>query len=494
LDWDFIYPEKWYFEGSNAPAAFNYKDSILYVTGNPSGSMSLLYTDNPKKGDWKAVPSILNNLQDPAFFIDDDDQAYIFWGSSNKFPIRGRKLDKNKRFRPDEKVVELFNLEPLKHGWERFGENHSDTILGGYMEGPWLTKHNKKYYLQYAAPGTEFNVYGDGVYVSDNPLGPYEYAPNNPISYKPGGYMNGAGHGSTVDGFDSTFWHFATMALSVNVNWERRIAMFPTFFDAEGLLYSNTYFGDYPHYAPEITEKKGAFRGWMLLSYNKPVTASSFQLNNLPKSVNDENSKTIWLAEKNEATQWLTIDLEKESSVYAIQINFADYKSDLYGKIPDLSHQYKIEGSSDGKTWFIIVDKFENKKDVPNDYIEFEAPIKTRYIRYKNKKVPSPNLAISGLRVFGLGNGKLPKKAKNVHVVRHADKRDATITWDQQKNVQGYHVLWGIAPDKLYSSWLLYDSNELNIKSLNINSTYYFSVEAFNENGVSERTNPIKIE
>jgi hypothetical protein len=159
-----------------------------------------------------------------------------------------------------------------------------------------------------------------------------------------------------------------------------------------------------------------------------------------------------------------------------------------------LSHQYKIEGSSDGKTWFIIVDKFENKKDVPNDYIEFEAPIKTRYIRYKNKKVPSPNLAISGLRVFGLGNGKLPKKAKNVHVVRHADKRDATITWDQQKNVQGYHVLWGIAPDKLYSSWLLYDSNELNIKSLNINSTYYFSVEAFNENGVSERTNPIKIE
>lgn len=494
LDWDFIYPEKWYFEGSNAPAAFNYKDSILYVTGNPSGSMSLLYTDNPKKGDWKAVPSILNNLQDPAFFIDDDDQAYIFWGSSNKFPIRGRKLDKNKRFRPDEKVVELFNLEPLKHGWERFGENHSDTILGGYMEGPWLTKHNKKYYLQYAAPGTEFNVYGDGVYVSDNPLGPYEYAPNNPISYKPGGYMNGAGHGSTVDGFDSTFWHFATMALSVNVNWERRIAMFPTFFDAEGLLYSNTYFGDYPHYAPEITEKKGAFRGWMLLSYNKPVTASSFQLNNLPKSVNDENSKTIWLAEKNDATQWLTIDLEKESSVYAIQINFADYKSDLYGKIPDLSHQYKIEGSSDGKTWFIIVDKFENKKDVPNDYIEFEAPIKTRYIRYKNKKVPSPNLAISGLRVFGLGNGKLPKKAKNVHVVRHADKRDATITWDQQKNVQGYHVLWGIAPDKLYSSWLLYDSNELNIKSLNINSTYYFSVEAFNENGVSERTNPIKIE
>ncbi|HUE84406.1 MAG TPA: family 43 glycosylhydrolase [Pyrinomonadaceae bacterium] len=185
-NWTFITPEKWYFEGSNAPAAHNYKDEILYFTGNPSGSMSILYTDNPKKGDWKAVPAILNNLQDPALFIDDDDRAYIFWGSSNKFPIRARTLQKDLRFRPSKEIYELFNLDGEKHGWERFGENHSDTQLRGYIEGPWLTKHNNKYYLQYAAPGTQFNVYADGVYIGDSPLGPYRYAPNNPFSYKPG--------------------------------------------------------------------------------------------------------------------------------------------------------------------------------------------------------------------------------------------------------------------------------------------------------------------
>ena len=64
-NWEFIYPEKWYFQGCNAPAAHNYKDSILYVAGDPSGSMSILYTDNPKKGDWKAVPSILNDPSKP---------------------------------------------------------------------------------------------------------------------------------------------------------------------------------------------------------------------------------------------------------------------------------------------------------------------------------------------------------------------------------------------------------------------------------------------
>src|SRR5690606_20387906 len=197
---------------SNAPAAHSYRDSLLYVAGNPSGSMSVLFTDDPIKGDWKATPSILNNLQDPDLFIDDDGKAYMYWGSSNKFHVRVKELDRIHSFNPSEKIHELFNLEPEKHGWERFGENHSDTILGGYIEGPWMTKHLGKYYLQYAAPGTEFNIYGDGVYIGDSPLGPFTYAPNNPISYKPGGFINGAGHGSTVEGPEDQAWHFTTMA------------------------------------------------------------------------------------------------------------------------------------------------------------------------------------------------------------------------------------------------------------------------------------------
>ena len=51
------------------------------------------------------------------------------------------------------------------------------------------TKHNGKYYFQYGAPGTEFKVYADGVYVSDSPLGPFTYQQHNPMSYKPGGFL-----------------------------------------------------------------------------------------------------------------------------------------------------------------------------------------------------------------------------------------------------------------------------------------------------------------
>lgn len=528
LNWTFINPEKWYFQGSNAPAAFNYKDSVLYLAGDPSGSMSLLYTDNPKKGDWKAVPAILWDLQDPAFFMEGD-SAYVFWGSSNVYPIRAKTLDKKRRFRPSDSTYALFNLDGKKHGWERFGENHSDTVLGGYIEGPWLTKHNNKYYMQYAAPGTEFNVYGDGVYIADAPLGPYRYAPNNPVSYKPGGFMNGAGHGSTVVGPGGKYWHFASNAVAVNVGWERRLCMFPTYFDKDDLMYCDTYFGDYPHFAPAHPKSVNAesisaqsnnenvvyeaankaslragrsplgaggvtFTGWMLLSYKKPVRASSQLEQYAPENMLDERVKTFWIAEKNDDQQWIEIDLQQPGRVFAIQVNYHDYKSNMYGRIPGLHHRYVIEGSTDGKNWIRLVDRENSYRDTPNDYVELGIPQTARYIRYRNIHVPTPYLSISGLRVFGVGQGKAPAAVKNFSVKRKTDRRDAMITWSKVPNAQGYNILWGIAPDKLYSSWMVYDDNSLDLKSLTVDQSYYFAIEAFNENGISTRTRPIKVE
>ncbi len=492
LNWNFIQPQNWYFSGSNAPAAFNYKDSVLYMAGDPSGSMSIIYTDNPKAGKWEAVPAILHNLQDPALFIDDDGKAYVFWGSSNVYPIRAKTLDKNKRFRPSEETHELFNLDMEKHGWERFGHNHADTVLGGYIEGPWLTKRNGIYYMQYAAPGTEFNVYGDGVYMAENPLGPYSYAPNNPVIYKPGGFANGAGHGSLVEGPQKSYWHFGTAALALNVGWERRIVMYPVFFDDDDLMYSNTSFGDYPHYAPALPGKGGQFTGWMLLSYKKPVKASSQSGDHSPGMVVDENIKTYWLAKSKGEDEWLEIDLQKPGRVHAIQVNYQDHESDMYGRIPGLYHRYVIEGSVDGNSWEVLADRSNNYQDVPNDYVELGEPKTVRFIRYRNIHVPTPHLAISGLRIFGTGEGKAPPTVKNLKAERRPDRRDILISWDKQENAQGYNVYWGIAPEKMYNSWMVYDENQLEMKNLTVDQEYWITVEAFNENGVSDRSKIIK--
>lgn len=491
LNWDFITPEKWYFEGCNAPAAHNYKDSVLYVCGNPSGAMSILYTDNPKRGDWKAVPSVLHDLQDPALFIDDDERAYMYWGSSNRWPIRGKELDMKNKFLPIAKKPDsLLFLRPDIYGWERFGENHTSDIKP-FIEGAWMTKHNGKYYLQYAVPGTQFNVYGDGVYVGKSPLGLFQYAAHNPFCYKPGGFATGAGHGSTVCGPGGIYWHFGTIHLSINYKFERRLCMFPTFFDEDGVMYSDTYFGDYPHYSPDQVSRQttsGGFRGWMLLSYGKPVKASS-QLESYPvENVTDENLKTFWVAGKNDDKQWVEIDLEEVSDVYALQLNFFDYEeTGFWGRMPNLRQRYLVEASVDGARWRVLVDYRNSFRDAPHNYIELDQPIEARYIRYRHHYVPGKNLAMGDIRVFGLGRGKKPATVKGFTVVREADERNARISWKAVKGAQGYNVLWGVALDKLYSSWMVYGDNSLDLRALTVGQKYYFAIEAFNENGISQR-------
>ena len=92
-----------------------------------------------------------------------------------------------------------------------------------YIEGAWMDKHCGKYYLQYACPGTQFNTYSEGVYVSDSPLGPFTLAENNLYSYKLGGFLPGAGHGSTMQDDRGNWWHTTTMRVSMNHDFERRV-------------------------------------------------------------------------------------------------------------------------------------------------------------------------------------------------------------------------------------------------------------------------------
>ena len=204
-------------------------------------------------------------------FRDDDGRWYLYWDSSNIYPIYGIELDPARRLAYKGDPKPLIKLHPDLHGWERFGQDHRDSIAP-YIEGAWMTKHGGRYYLQYAAPGTEYNVYANGTYVGDAPLGPFEYAPYNPVSYKPGGFMTGAGHGNTFQDRHGNWWNTGTPWLAINWKFERRIAMFPAGFDADGQMYANTRFGDFPQYIPtgKWTDRNSLFTGWMLLSYRKP--------------------------------------------------------------------------------------------------------------------------------------------------------------------------------------------------------------------------------
>jgi hypothetical protein len=52
----------------------------------------------------------------------------------------------------------------------------------------------------------------------------------------------------------------------------------------------------------------------------------------------------------------------------------------------------------------------------------------------------------------------------------------------------------GTEPEKLYNCIMVYDANEYWLKSMDKERTYYFSIEAINENGVSPRSQTLTAE
>lgn len=479
-----------------APAVGIIGDTMLVFGSTYTSNFTIWMSTNPKNNEWKPlVDSFAIGGWDPDFFTDDDGRFYMYNGSSNKFPTYGIQLNRSS-MQPFGTRKEMYLLEPWRYGWQRFGEYMDDTFLDPFIEGSWMTKHNGKYYLQYGAPGTEFSGYADGVVVGNEPLGPF-VPQSMPLSYKPGGFARGAGHGSTFQDNWQNYWHISTIAISVKNNFERRSGIWPAGFDKDDVMFCNTAFGDYPTYLPKGKENhlKGLFTGWMLLNYQKPVWVSSTLGSYYANFAVDENIKTYWSAATGNKGEWIQTDLGNMCTVNAVQINYADQDAEFMGKQMDTYHEYILYSSSDGVKWQVLVDKSKNRTDVPHDYVELLQPVQTRFLKLENIHMPTGKFAISGLRVFGNGNGSKPDTVKNFIVLRtEKDKRSAWIKWQPIHNAYAYNIYMGTEPDKLYNCIMVYNANEYWLKSMDKEKTYYFSIEAINENGVSAKTKVIKVE
>lgn len=474
---------------------------------------------------------------DPNLFPDDDGRVYFYWGCSSMEPIYGVELDPE-TMRPITEKRALIEGKPYQHGFERFGENNSilpasdaeieqkfqgflkarnmteDMLPPGmanavkgmfadrpFIEGAWMTKRAGKYYLQYAFPGTQFNVYGDGVYVADRPLGPFTMAENAPFSFHPGGFLPGAGHGSTMEDREGAWWHTATMRISVNHDFERRVGLWPAGFDERGELFCNQRFGDWPQDTEKLRRAPWAEPDWMLLSAGKRVTASSHTPGHEPEKAAEENVQTWWQAETNAPGEWLRLDLGRIMDVRAVQVNFADDKLDIPspGPIQGSSTQpryidpalqrtrWLLEVSEDGERWTILEDKRESDTDLPHDLVVREEGVCCRYVKLTVSEVPyAQRPCVSGLRVFGLADGEKP--APPVFTAEPVNALDMLVHICQTSNALGYNILWGSAPDKLYHSWTVYVAGDVRIGALVDGRDYYVRVDAFNESGVTEGT------
>lgn len=477
-----------------APTAVVMNDTVYFLAS--SDHPKIYKTGDPKSGKWQVVnPAFPIGMIDPDLFLDDDGRLYFYYGCSNVNPIYGVELDP-KTFNPIGKPKALFNSHKDKYGWERSGDYNNEPE-SPWIEGSWMTKHDGKYYLQYAAPGTQFKSYCDGLYTSDEPLGDYTLAPNNPCSSKPEGFIAGAGHSSTFQDKYGNYWHISTMTISVKHMFERRLGLFPMFFDKDGELYTYTGFGDFPFKVPDkkISGPEDLSAHWMLLSYEKPVEVSSELPDHPKRYAADENIRNYWSAKTGNKGEWISIDLGKECTVNAVQINYAENETQIYGRNPDIYYQYLLEYSADNKSWHTLADKTGNKSDIPHDYVELKTPVKARFIRLTNYRVPGGTFAIAGLRVFGNSGGAVPAKIKKFEIVRSAaDRCIVTLKWNKNSNAVGFNIRYGTQIDKLYHNYQVLGSDSITIRSLNSLSKYYFTIDTFNENGISRGSKIIEVE
>ena len=455
---------------------------------------------NPKQGVWeKAGTFDSNRYGDANMYLDDDGRLYMYYGWSQLMPFKVVELDPN-TFKEKGNTVNLFFSDYEKHGFER---KRADDVIFPYfdhreyfpeeypwIEGPWITKHNGKYYLQYAAIGLEFLSYSHGVYVSDSPMGPFEYSQHNPLTFKTTGFAPGAGHGSTFHDKNGQLWTICMIPAFYGGRGGAEISIFPTAIDAEGVMHSNTAFGDYPQYYPGV--KKDAvdnnFTEWMLLSNKKYVEVSSTFENYKPANAVDEDFMTFWCAETGNSGEYITVDLGKTCDIYALQVNFDRYGASVpVGRGVSAAagieryQSYTVEVSNDNRSWSLLVDRSDNKQDLRHDYFELPKPVKARYVKLKNVFTHDEGkFAVKDLRIFGNPDAAKFTKVKDVKAFRNQeDRRDASLLWQPVEGADGYVVRYGIEPDKLYNNYMVYDANNLTIHSLNWDPEYYFEVKAF---------------
>ena len=150
---------------------------------------------------------------DPTVWIDDDGQAYMFWGNTQLYYV---KLKDN--------MVELDGEMKLMEGLEDF------------HEAAWVHKYKGKYYLSYSDNHDE--NWNDGVKgdnrmryaISDNPLGPWKHMG---IYMEPtDSYTN---HGSIVEYKGQWFAFYHNSALSHH-DWLRSICVDKLYYNEDGSI------------------------------------------------------------------------------------------------------------------------------------------------------------------------------------------------------------------------------------------------------------------
>jgi hypothetical protein len=182
----------------------------------PSGiGIGVLVSDSPY-GPFKdpiGKPLIKNGMQDidPTILIDDDGQAYLYWGNPNLYYV---------------KLIE----DMVSYSGEIVNE---PTKPANYQEGPWVWKRNGHYYIAYASTCCPEGI---GYAMSNSPTGPWEFKGN----IMDGDNRSSGNHPGIIDYKGNSYvfgFNYAILKQTMSKHYERRsICLEKLTYNADGTI------------------------------------------------------------------------------------------------------------------------------------------------------------------------------------------------------------------------------------------------------------------
>jgi hypothetical protein len=164
---------------------------------------------------------------DPTVFIDDDEQAYLYWGNPSLFYV---KL--NEDMISYDKSIGKNGIVEVEMTKESFGKNEGEDEQHStnYTEGPWIYKRNNLYYMVYAAAGIpEYIAYS----TAPSATGPWTY---QGFIMERADHLAFTNHPGIIDFKGNSYFFYHTQELSGGEGFKRSVSVEQFNYNPDGTI------------------------------------------------------------------------------------------------------------------------------------------------------------------------------------------------------------------------------------------------------------------
>ncbi|MBB5350311.1 beta-xylosidase [Haloferula luteola] len=316
-----------------APSVVKGTDGRFHMYVSVGNEIWAGVADHPT-GPWKNAlgdrPLIPENFKpgyhmiDAEAFIDEDGQAYLYWGSGWNW-VNGKCW-----------------AVRLKDDMVTFDGEIHDVTPPHYFEAPFMVKHDGRYFLMYSSGRTDQTTYQVHYATGDQPFGPFTEGPNSPIlSTQDTIDVISPGHHAVIEREGRPYILYHRHSVPFDPAFiGRQICVDELHFSADGgidrVLPS--------HDGPAFLQDRNPDRPQRIVAISacceaSESTSAAFAI--------DDNYATRWAVTQGAQGGWLKVDLGTPQPVHSIE---------LRPEYPWKPCAFSVESSIDGESWTPIPD------------------------------------------------------------------------------------------------------------------------------------------